>query len=270
MRPPVPNSRLSSPPESSGRSIPKSSISGAEGTPHPDSGFCPIRLPSTIFPMRRRIVAGNWKMHLTRAEAAAWLDAFLPAVEGAETELVVCPSFVALASVADRVRGSALTVGAQDVFWNPKGAFTGSISVGMLAEADASWAIVGHSETRGRFGKLEVPESTLSYFGETDETVNLKIKALLAGGLKPILCVGETLDEREAGQTDAVIREQLSGALAGISDFGGGVVAYEPVWAIGTGKTCDAAEAGRVCGVVRAALAEILGAEAAEATRVLY
>ncbi|CAN5655642.1 triose-phosphate isomerase [soil metagenome] len=220
--------------------------------------------------MRRRIVAGNWKSHMTRAEAAAWAEVFLPRVEDATAELIVCPPFTALASVADRLKGTNVDVAGQDVFWMPKGAFTGSISVGMLSEAGAKWALVGHSETRGRFGKLEVPESTTGYFGETDETVNLKIKALLGGGLKPILCVGETLAEREAGETDSTIQSQLQGALAGISDFQGGVMAYEPVWAIGTGKTCDAEEANRVCGVVRSALTEILGEEQASETRVLY
>jgi triosephosphate isomerase len=142
----------------------------------------------------------------------------------------------------------------------------------MLADAGCSFCIVGHSETRGRFGKLEIPESTLGYFSETDETVNLKIKALLYQSVRPILCVGETLAEREAGETDSVIYQQVKGALAGIeaAEFYTGVVAYEPVWAIGTGKTCDSAEANRVCGVVRKAVAEILDADVAESVQILY
>ena len=158
---------------------------------------------------------------------------------------------------------------AQDVFWLDSGAFTGQVSASMLADAGVRMCLVGHSETRGRFGKLDVPESTLGYFAETDETVNLKIKALLKHRVTPILCVGETLEEREAERTDAVIQAQIRGALAGVSEFANGVVAYEPVWAIGTGKTCDAAEASRVCGVVRAAVREMLGGQA-DSVRVLY
>jgi len=220
--------------------------------------------------MRKPLVVGNWKMNMTHAEASAWVQSMVPRIaEATWVEVGVCPAFTSLHVVLGASSGSHLILGAQDVFWAESGAFTGSISASMLRESGVRMAIVGHSETRGRFGKLEVPESALRYFGETDETVNLKIRALNAHGIAPILCVGETLAEREAGRTDAVIAEQLRQALDGV-EFGNGVVAYEPVWAIGTGKVCDAAEADRVCGMIRATLAGILGEGSAGATRILY
>jgi triosephosphate isomerase len=142
----------------------------------------------------------------------------------------------------------------------------------MLQDVGCSLCIVGHSETRGRFGKLEVPVTTLGYFAETDETVNLKIKALLYHNLCPILCVGETLAEREAGRTDEVIADQLRKGLEGIdgAEYLSAVVAYEPVWAIGTGQVCDTAEAERVCAGIRKVLAEVFDEDSAAAIRVLY
>jgi triosephosphate isomerase (TIM) len=223
--------------------------------------------------MRRKLVVGNWKMNLTRAEAAPLVEEILNLLENKTTcDVGICPSFLSIPMVRDAVRRSSIGVGAQDVFWMESGAFTGSISATMLRDAGCKYAIVGHSETRGKFGKLEVPESTLPYFGETDQTVNLKIKALLYHSLVPILCVGETLAEREAGTTDAIIEAQLRGALEGIegAEFFEGVVAYEPVWAIGTGKTCEADEASRVCGFIRRVLAEVLDEHAASSIRVLY
>ena len=220
--------------------------------------------------MRKPLVVGNWKMNMTHAEASAWVQAIVPRIaEASWVEVGVCPPYTALHVVLGASSGSHLILGAQDVFWAGSGAFTGSVSATMLRESGVRLAIVGHSETRGRFGKLEVPESTLGYFGETDETVNLKIKALEAQGIAPVLCVGETLAEREAGNTDGVIADQLRKGLAGVS-FNNGVVAYEPVWAIGTGKVCDAEEADRVCGMIRSTLAGILGEDAAGATRILY
>lgn len=219
--------------------------------------------------MRRKLVVGNWKMHLGRDEAANLVGALQEAFVDTEAEVGVCPAYLSVGIVRRLLEGSPILLGAQDVFWLDQGAFTGRVSAAMLKDAGVRMCLVGHSETRGRFGKLDVPESTVGYFAETDETVNLKIKALLKHGVSPVLCVGETLDEREAERTDAVIQAQLRGALAGVSDFAPGVVAYEPVWAIGTGKTCDAAEASRVCGVVRAGLREILGTQA-DSIRVLY
>jgi len=223
--------------------------------------------------MRKKLVVGNWKMNMTRSQASAAIESLLLLVDpNTETDVAICPTYLTIETVAQLLKRSHFLYGAQNVFWMPSGAFTGSVSATMLADAGCSFCIVGHSETRGRFGKLEIPESTLGYFSETDETVNLKIKALLYQSVRPILCVGETLAEREAGETDSVIYQQVKGALAGIeaAEFYTGVVAYEPVWAIGTGKTCDSAEANRVCGVVRKAVAEILDADVAESVQILY
>ena len=208
-------------------------------------------------------------MHLTRDEAASLVGALEQTFHDTEAEVGVCPAYLSIGIVRRIMEGTPIKLGAQDVFWLDKGAFTGRVSAMMLADAGVTMCLVGHSETRGRFGKLDVPESTVGFFAETDETVNLKIKALIKHGVMPILCVGETLAEHEAGNTDVVIQAQLRGALKDIADFKDGVVAYEPVWAIGTGETCDSAEASRVCGVVRAALRDILGAQA-DTTRVLY
>ncbi|MBL8088314.1 MAG: triose-phosphate isomerase [Chthonomonas sp.] len=222
---------------------------------------------------RRPLVAGNWKMNYTAAEAAAVVQQLLRAVAMREdVDVVLCPSFLSLWRVHDVLKGERVQLGAQDVFWAASGAFTGSVSATMLAEAGVSYCVVGHSETRGRFGKLEVPENAVGYFAETDETVRLKIEALLGHGIAPILCVGETLAEREAGQTDEVIAAQLRGALAGFdeAELAGLVIAYEPVWAIGTGKVCEVDEAERVCATLRHELEAMLGEELAERTRVLY
>ena len=208
-------------------------------------------------------------MSLTRDEAATLVGALQEGFVDTEAEVGVCPSYLHVGLVRRLLEGSPIALGAQDVFWIDRGAYTGRVSAMMLRDAGVGMCLVGHSETRGRFGKLEVPETTLGLFGETDETVNLKIQALLRHGVAPILCVGETLEEREAERTDGVIQAQIRGALAGVSDFANGVVAYEPVWAIGTGKVCDAAEASRVCGVVRAALRGLLGT-GADSVRILY
>jgi len=223
--------------------------------------------------MRKKLVVGNWKMNLTRAESAACVESVLLLLDKQDqVEVAVCPPFTSLDSVQHLLRKTHVHVGAQDVFWKQSGAFTGQISANMLADLGCSYCIVGHSETRGRFGKLEIGESTVGYFAETDETVNLKIKALLYHNICPILCVGETLAEREAGETDAVIAAQLRAGLDGVdgAEYYNAVVAYEPVWAIGTGKTCDAAEAERVCGMIRGVLAEVFDEEAADNIRVLY
>ncbi len=209
--------------------------------------------------MRKKIVVGNWKMNLLSAEAAS-RAAELKRLVGdiTEVEVGICPAALALPGVSLVLRDSWIGVGSQDVFWMTSGAFTGFVSAEMLVDAGCRYAVIGHSERRGRFGKLEVPESTLPFFAETDETVNLKLKASLAAGLVPIVCVGESLAEREAGQTDSVIAAQIAGALAGVEDLSTLVVAYEPVWAIGTGKVCDSAEANRVCGFIRSQLPEAI------------
>lgn len=223
--------------------------------------------------MRTKLVVGNWKMNLSPASATALVDTFLGQVETRpDVDVAVCPSFTLLGRIKDVLRNTAIKVGAQDVFWAEKGAFTGQVSAQMLYDLCVDYCIVGHSETRGRFGKLEVPESTLGYFAEGEETINLKIKSLLFHSINPILCVGETLSEREAGKTDEVIRRQLEGALDGIEPvqlylFS---VAYEPVWAIGTGQTCASDEAGRVCAMIRSVLGDLLAPEVAEEVRILY
>jgi triosephosphate isomerase len=223
--------------------------------------------------MRTKLVVGNWKMNLTRPEAKSCAESLVKQVASvSDVEMGLCPSFLSIPAVADAIEGSTILLGAQNVFWAESGAFTGQVSPAMLKEVGVKICVVGHSEPRGRFGKLEVPESTIPFFGETDETVNLKIKALLKHEIVPILCVGETLAEREADSTDAVIQAQLKGALAGIDSaaFLKGVVAYEPVWAIGTGRTCDTAEASRVCGMIRGYLAKLLSPDAADSIRILY
>jgi len=204
--------------------------------------------------MRKKIVIGNWKMNKTKAEAIETLKLFYAGLGSLDSvEYGFCPPFL---YISDMVREGTIAIGAQDVFWKESGAFTGFTSAKMLKDIGAKFAIIGHSERRGRFGKLEVPESTIGSFAETDETVNLKLKACLAEGVIPIVCCGETLAEREAGNTDSVIATQIAGALDGISeaDLAPLVVAYEPVWAIGTGKVCDAAEANRVCAMIRSCL----------------
>lgn len=222
---------------------------------------------------RTKLVAGNWKMNLTAAEAGAAVGTLLGQISPRpDIDVLVCPPFLSLSTVRGVLRNTALHLGAQDVFWKESGAFTGKVSPGMLVEAGCSHCLVGHSETRGRFGKLEVGESTLGYFNETDHTANLKIRALLYHAIVPILCVGETEDERTASKTESVIRKQLTGALEGIdpAELYSFVVAYEPVWAIGTGKTCDAVEAGRVCAEIRAMLGDILDKDVADHIRILY
>lgn len=203
--------------------------------------------------MPRKTVIGNWKMNLMREQALAWAEQ-VEAVPVAESvQIGVAPSFTLLPIVAWRLSKSTVRVGGQDVFWESSGAFTGCVSAPMLRDAGSSFCIVGHSETRGRFGKAEVPQSAIPYFAETNETIHLKVRAALAAGLEVVLCVGETLSEREAGSTEAVIQQQLAGALHGISRevLARVTLAYEPVWAIGTGQSCDPSEANRVAEFIR-------------------
>lgn len=223
---------------------------------------------------RTKLVAGNWKMNLTQSSGAALVESFLQNVElRSDVDVVVCPPFTMLQKIREEIRNTHLHLGAQNVFWEDQGAFTSFISAPMLVDVGVSHCIVGHSETRGRFGKLETPENTLGYFAETDETINLKIKRLLWQSIFPILCVGETLAEREAGQTETMIAQQLEGALQGIEgvELYSFIVAYEPVWSIGTGKTCPTDEAERVCGFIRDWFRNKYGEdELAENIRILY
>lgn len=223
--------------------------------------------------MRTKLVAGNWKMNLTSTEAAAAVEAFINLVDAREhIDVILCPAYVCLSKVRELIRNTHIKLGAQDVFWEESGAFTGKISAAMLGDLGVSHCIVGHSESRGRFGKMETDASLAPYFAETDHTVNLKIKRLLYHAINPILCVGETLAEREMGRTEEVVATQLRIGLDGIdpAELFFFVVAYEPVWAIGTGETCAAAEADRVCGFIRTTIAEMMGSDVADHTRVLY
>jgi len=222
---------------------------------------------------RTKLVAGNWKMNLTATQAAATLETFAKAVSSrSDVDIVVCPSYLAIPKVRELLRSRPIHLGAQDVFWEDSGAFTGKVSAAMLADAGVDYCIVGHSETRGRFGKVETPASTLGYFAESDETVNLKIGRLLYHGINPILCVGETLAEREQGVTDAVIEAQIRAGLAGFdaSELYFSAIAYEPCGASETGQTCEPAEASRICGLIRNSLASLLDEDVADQVRILY
>lgn len=223
--------------------------------------------------MRTKLVAGNWKMNMTSTEGVALVEGFIDLAEiRYDIDVVVCPPYLSIPKVREITRKSSVKLGAQDVFWMQEGAFTGNVSSKQLSEFCVDYCIVGHSETRGRFGVLEIPETTLGYFSESEETINLKIKSLLYYGINPILCVGETKAERAAGTTDDVIRAQIKCALTDIepAEMYGLVIAYEPVWAIGTGITCDDEEAERVCGFIRDVMREVAGDDVADIMRVLY
>ncbi len=214
-------------------------------------------------------------MHLTPAEASGLATTLRQRIGmRSDVEIVLCPNFVALPAVAEAIRGSEMKLGAQNVFWRDSGAFTGQVSPPMLVAVGCEYVILGHSETRGRFGTPDpdLSEEHLRYFSENEATLNKKLHAVLPHGLKPILCVGETLEERQAGQTDSVIQHQLEGALQGFSadELYELVIAYEPVWAIGTGQVCEADEANRVCGMIRQQLRAMYNEEMAEFVRILY
>ncbi|HLK13538.1 MAG TPA: triose-phosphate isomerase [Fimbriimonadaceae bacterium] len=223
--------------------------------------------------MRRKLVVGNWKMNKTVAEADDWCWNYVEhQLIGSETEVGVAPPYLGLVAVAESLYGTDVMVGGQDAFWLESGAYTGLVSPTMLKDAGGSFCILGHSERRGRFGKLEVPEETLPYFSETDATLNLKLAAVLKAGLTPILCCGETQAERDSGMTDSVIERQLRGALHGFTskELQPLVLAYEPVWAIGTGKVCDSGEASRISGFIRSHLKVAVSTKVSRSTRILY
>ncbi len=225
--------------------------------------------------MRKKIIAGNWKMNKTVSEALALVEELKPLMaEVSGVDVVICPAYTALYAVNQALGGTSIALGAQEAFWKASGAYTSQVSLPMLADVGVTYVILGHSETRGRFGVPE-PELTpdlLRTFGETDAGVNIKTQATLAAGLTPIICIGETLSERQRSETDDIVRVQVLGALAGVStkQVTQIVFAYEPVWAIGTGETCAPDEADRVCGVVRHAVLEAHGQEAADAVRIQY
>jgi triosephosphate isomerase len=209
---------------------------------------------------RKPLIAGNWKMYKTPAETTAFFKKFRPLVEQSEhAEIAICPPYLNIHAAVDAANGSRVGIGGQDLFWETEGAFTGEISGAMLRAAGCKWVIIGHSERR-------------QHFGETDGTVLKKTIAGLRSGLKPIVCVGERLEEREAGNTAKVLVEQFTGGLAGLSpdQFLEIVIAYEPVWAIGTGKTATPEMAADAHRLVREQIKQRFGNDAAARTRILY
>jgi triosephosphate isomerase len=210
--------------------------------------------------MRKPVMAGNWKMYKNSSETAAFFEKFNPLVaQASHCEVVICPPYVNIAAALAGSRGTAIEIGAQNLFWAKEGAYTGEVSGSMLAATGAKWVIIGHSERR-------------QYFGETDETVLKRTVAALEAGLKPIVCVGEMLAEREAGSTNAVLEKQFAGGIAGLTadQFARIVIAYEPVWAIGTGKTATPEIAADAHRAIRAAASAKFGRGAGDAVRILY
>ena len=208
---------------------------------------------------RKAIIAGNWKMNKTATEAAELIDALIPAVKDAGCEVVICVPFTDLVTAVAKTKGTNIHVGAENVHFEKSGAFTGEISADMLTDLGVEYVVVGHSERR-------------QYFAETDETVNKRAKAALAGGLKPIICVGESLAQREQGVTEELVRMQVKIALNGVTadELKNVVIAYEPIWAIGTGKTATAEQAAEVCTFIRTTVRHLYGARIARSVTVQY
>ncbi|MBQ7989570.1 MAG: triose-phosphate isomerase [Oscillospiraceae bacterium] len=211
--------------------------------------------------LRKAIIAGNWKMNKTRPEAKELLEAIKPLVANAQgkVEVVACVPFTNLETAVNTTAGSNIKIGAENVHFEKSGAFTGEISADMLTEIGVTYVVIGHSERR-------------QYFGETDETVNKRTKAALAAGLIPIVCVGELLNEREAGITSEIVGKQVKLDLAGLTadEAKKTVIAYEPVWAIGTGKTATADQAEEVCAFIRATIASLYDQAVADAVTIQY
>ena len=209
--------------------------------------------------LRKAVIAGNWKMNKTPKEAEALLKEIAPLVKDADCEVIACVPYVDLCTAIEATKGTNIKIGAENCHWAESGAFTGEISTGMLTELGVEYVVLGNSERR-------------QYFGETDETVNKRTKAALAAGLKPIVCVGELLWERECDITEEVIARQIKLDLFDVSaeDVKKTIIAYEPVWAIGTGKTATAEQAEEVCAFIRATLAKLYGQEVADAVTIQY
>jgi triosephosphate isomerase (TIM) len=209
-------------------------------------------------PRRTPYLAANWKMNKTVAEAASFVDALLPRIAATQHDVVICPPFTALTAVVERRYGTAVKVAAQNMHEEESGAFTGEVSAPMLVELDVEAVVLGHSERR-------------QLFGETDEALARKVPAALVAGLEPILCIGESEEERDGGETEAVLERQLRADLAGVEpgDLPRVVVAYEPIWAIGTGRTATSEQAQETIAFIRGVLRE-LGGEGAEEVRILY
>ncbi len=209
--------------------------------------------------MRKKIIAGNWKMNKTPSEAVQLVNEIKTKITSADCDVVVCPTAVCLPGVIDAAKDSIIKVGAQNIHFKESGAYTGELAGNMLKEIGTEYVIIGHSERR-------------QYFGETDETVNARTIAALGAGLVPIVCVGESLTEREQGITDDTVRRQTKIAFLGIDAKAAEdiVIAYEPVWAIGTGKTATADQADEVCGIIRDTVAGLYGSDVAEKIRIQY
>ena len=210
--------------------------------------------------MRRYVIAGNWKMNFTPSEATAFINEIKPLVDGKNNcDIIFCAPFVTIGAAMEAAKGSNIKIGAQNVHFEEKGAFTGEISAKMLKEIGVEYVIIGHSERR-------------QYFGETDHTVNLRTKAALNAGLKVLLCLGEVKEERLAGITNEVVGMQTKLDLAGISaeELKNVIIAYEPVWAIGTGLTATPEQADETCGVIRDVVADLYGREVAEELIIQY
>jgi triosephosphate isomerase len=209
---------------------------------------------------RRRVIAGNWKMFKTQADTRGFFSAFVPLASGAKhRDIVVAPPYTAISAAVECARGTNIAIGGQNVFWEKEGAFTGEISAQMLVEAGCRYVIIGHSERR-------------QFFGETEQTVAKKTKAAIAAGLTPIVCVGELLEHREAGRTEEVCQTQFTGGPGALTpeEFSRILIAYEPVWAIGTGKTATPEIAAAVHRFLRKCAARKFSSEQAQALRILY
>ncbi len=209
--------------------------------------------------MRRPIISGNWKMNKTPEETVAYINEFKNNVKGAEVEVILCPPAICLTEAVKAAEGTNVKIAAQNMHYKESGAFTGELSPLMLKSVGIEHVVIGHSERR-------------QYFNETDETVNLKLKAAFENGIVPILCIGETLEQRESGRMEAVLEAQLKEDLAGLTNENVKtlVIAYEPIWAIGTGKTASAQDANDTIKFIRNKTAELFDAESAEAMRILY
>lgn len=209
--------------------------------------------------LRKTVIAGNWKMNKTPEEAKALINEMQPLVADADCGVVLCVPFIDIPAAVEAAKGSNIKIGAENVHFKASGAYTGEISADMLKAAGVEYVVIGHSERR-------------TYFGETDQTVNLRSLAALNAGLKAIICVGETLEQRELGYTETLLKYQTKMALTNVAkeQLANVIIAYEPVWAIGTGVTATAEQADEGNGFVRSAIAEVYGADAAEAVTVQY
>ena len=209
--------------------------------------------------MRKPIIAGNWKMNKTPSEARELVSALVPLVQDAKCDVVVCTPAVDFAAVSEVIKGTNIKLGAENMHWKESGAYTGELSAAMLKESGVEYVILGHSERR-------------QYFGETDVTVNKRVHAALAAGLKVILCVGELLEQREQGITAEIVSMQTKIDLLGVTadDMKNIIIAYEPVWAIGTGKTATSEQADEVCGIIRNVIASLYSESVAAATTIQY